>query len=67
MANNDSLLKVFKDFIKILIFWKIFYFYKNRDSEKVFHFFPNFKSKVCSQDFSTNELEVDFLSDLVIF
>ena len=29
--------------------------------------FPNFKYKVCSQDFSINELEVDLLSDLVIF
>ena len=28
--------------------------------------FPDFKSKVCSQAFSTYELEVDFLSDLVI-
>ena len=30
-------------------------------------FFPYFESKVCSQDYSTNELKVDFLSDLVIF
>lgn len=55
-----------KDFIKILFFWKILTFDKNRDNEKIFKsFFPNFKSKVCSQDFSTNELEVDFTSDLV--
>ena len=60
MANNDFLLKVLKDFIKSLNF------YKNRDNEKVFHFLPFFKSKVCSQDFSTNKLEVNFQSDLVI-
>ena len=33
---------------------------------KNFANFADFKSKVCSQAFSTNELEVDFLSDLVI-
>ena len=30
------------------------------------NFFPNFKIKVCSQDFSTNKLEVDFLCDLPV-
>ena len=60
--------KIFlKDSLKILIFWKILNFDKNRDNGNVFHFFPNFKSKVCSQDFTTNKLGVDFLSDLIIF
>ena len=67
MANKDFLLKVLKRFYQNFNFWKILNFDKNRDNEKVFHFFPNFKSKVCSQDFSKNEQEVDFLSDLVIF
>ena len=51
MANNDFL-KSLKDFIKISIFWKIY---------------SNVKSKVYFEDFFTNELEVDFLSHLVIF
>ena len=56
-----------KDFMNILIFLKILNFDKNRDNGKVFRFFfPDFKSKACSPDFSTNELDVDFLSDLVI-
>ena len=46
MANNDFILKVFDRF------YQNFYFLKN--------FFPNFKSKVYSQEFSRNELEVDF-------
>ena len=59
-----------KDFIKILIYRKILNFDKNRENGKVFHFFSKldyFKSKVCFEDFSTNELEVDFVPDLVIF
>ena len=40
-------------------------FNKNHDDEKVFNFFfPNVKSKVCSKDFSTNELEVDLTSSI---
>ena len=34
-------------------------------TENFSNVFPNFKFKLCSQDFSTNKLEVDFLSDLV--
>ena len=55
LAKNDFLLKVLERF------------YQNFNC--IFNFFHNFhnKSKVCSQDFATNELEVDLLSDLVIF
>ena len=68
MVNNDFLLKVFERFYENFNFLKNLEFSENRDKGKIFEFFfPNFKSKVCSQDFSANELEVDFLSDLVIF
>ena len=67
MASKDFLLKVLKRFYQNFNFLKILNFDNNSDNEKFFHFFPNFKSKVCSQDFSKNELDVDFLSDLVIF
>ena len=53
LAKNDFLLKVLERF------------YQNFNC--IFNFFHNFKSKVCSQDFATNELKVDLLSDLVIF
>ena len=66
MANNHFFGRFLKDFIKIFIFWKILNFDKNRDNEKVFHFFPNFESKMCSQGFSTIEQEVDFLTNLVV-
>ena len=63
MANNDFILKVLERFYQNFNF-----FDKNRDNEKVFQFFfPNFKYKVCSQDFSSTELGVNFSSDLVIF
>ena len=43
-------------------------FVEIRDNEKkIQHFFLNLKSKVYPQDFSTNELEDDFLSDLATF
>ena len=65
MANSDFLLKVLEMyFIEILIFWKILNFDKNRDKGNVFKiFFSHLKLK----DLATNELEVDFLSYLVIF
>ena len=47
--------------MKFLIILKILNFDKNRDNRKVFDFFPDFKSKMCSQDLSENELEVDFV------
>ena len=53
MANNDY--EKSWILIKIVI------------TEKFPILFLNFKSTVCSQDFSTDEQEVDFLSDLVIF
>ena len=45
------------------IFWKILNFDKNCDNES----FPIFFLILNPQDSSTNKLEVDFLSDLVIF
>ena len=67
MAHYDFLLKVLKKFYQNFFFEKSLILIKNRDNVKVCNFFPNFKSKMCSQGFSTNELEVDFLTDLVIF
>ena len=62
--RNSILKKIFL----ILIFWEILISDKNRDNgEFLSLFFPYFKSKASSQDFSSNELEVDFPSDLVIF
>ena len=61
IANNDIILKVLERF------YQNFHFWKNLEYEKFTNFFPNFKAKVCSQDFSENEQEVDFPSDLLIF
>ena len=59
MANNDFRLKVLERFNRNFIFYKMLNYDKNRDMEKVFQFFfPNSKYKVCSQDFSINELEL---------
>ena len=63
MANNDFLFKLLERFYQNFNFLKNLEFYKNRDNEKIFHFFPYLKFK----DLSTNELEVEFLFDLVIF
>ena len=68
MANNDFLLKVLERYYQNFnfLFW-ILNFDKNCDNGEVFLFSSWFKSKVCFSDFIKNELEVDFLSDLVNF
>ena len=48
-ANKNFFKKFLKDFMKILFFWKILNFDKDRDNEK--EIFLNLKSTVCSQDF----------------